>query len=162
MLEELRIVKGMAIFCVADLKAEFDSDVHMYDARLSGYGIVKSIWEYRDLCEVCDYDERWRFKDYGTQGHRSQALFLLEDEMSREDPGDELFDIYTVIPPPPLDRVVNEDPKFPDVPARLLHKDQWHKQYCAPLKIPEPVHLCEARAALYGLRCGQQRLQLLQ
>ena len=99
----------------------------MYDACLSGYGVVTSDAPLAEAEQLASIDERWRFKDFGHQDHRTQALFLYEKEMHQEPVGDVLADIATVLPAPRLDRVLCMDDSFPDFSARLLHQEKWHE-----------------------------------
>ncbi len=149
---ELRILRSLLIFAYADLRLQFCDTVLMYDASLSGYGVVSSQWTDADIRAVADYDERWRFRDYGRCDPRTKALFAFGEEMNNNVYVDPFYDIATVKPPPLIDRTVLVDSEFPEVPARLFRPERWKQVWCAPFRYPEPIRLCECRAALASVK----------
>ena len=78
---ELQTIRGLLVFAFADLRSPFSTTVTMTDACLSGYGVVESFWRKEDVESICQYDERWRFRDYASEDHREEALATYDREM---------------------------------------------------------------------------------
>ena len=154
LVSELRVVRGLMVFAVAEMRKPLSTDVYMTDACLSGYGVVRAKWDFTDVLEVARFDERWRFKEASELGgnYREDAL---EEERIYQDRimnANVFTDILSVREVEPRKRELHEDFKFPNVPARLLQADDWRGVWAVPLRFREAVHLCECRGVLACIR----------
>ncbi len=154
-LQELRTIKALLPFVYADLRLPVHDTVRMYDASLSGYGVVEATAGDGEIRSLFDRDESWRFQDesWAARNPRAAALDVYASVVeSKPDPWDFLFDVDTVLPVSDEERLLYEDFSFPNVPPLLLVENRWKKLWVSPLVFHESVHLCEARAALSGIK----------
>ncbi len=55
---ELRVLRGLLVFALSDLRVRPNPVVTMTDACLSGYGVGESTWDVSDVSRVAGRDER--------------------------------------------------------------------------------------------------------
>jgi hypothetical protein len=70
---ELAAFKGLMILVSAEWDWQWTSHVFSVDASLSGYGVVKALWDIEDVRTVGRVSERSRYKLGGTQA-RAHAM----------------------------------------------------------------------------------------
>ena len=135
-IDELRMIRGLLVFCFSNLRSTLSCRVTMTDACLSGYGVGESDWSFSDAKAVCSYDERWRFKEVlDGETHRQKALREHDEQLLAFASADVLTDVRTAggrterAP-----RQLQEDFSFPNVPSRLLRKEDWRGVWACPLK----------------------------
>ena len=152
--DEMRMIRGLLVFCFSNLRSALSCRVTMTDACLSGYGVGESDWSYSDAKAVSLYDERWRFKEVlDGETHRQKALREHDEQMLAFASADVFTDARTVRSHPVREpRQLQEDFSFPNVPSKLLQKEDWRGVWACPLRFAEPVHLCEARGVLSGVK----------
>ena len=163
---ELWIIRSLLVFANSQLRSPFHPTAYVYDACLSGYGVVAGDIPVRELKVGLRHDERWRFKEasLSSSSHRDRALaaasavaegpWLDHPDLSEGLPCDlqlrdsELLDPLSVLTFSESRVTLEPDLDFPDIDHRVLRSDRWRPVVAVPLRFVEPVHLCEARALL--------------
>jgi hypothetical protein len=137
------------VFVVSDWWWQWSTHVFSVDASLSGYGIVKSIWDLGDVREVGRTSERSRFRLGGVSA-RSAALnsagFVLNEfgKISKDQFG---YPIQMPVTLQDEDKwVLNSD--FPEVPARLLQDNLWQNVAADAWAFSDDILRLEARAVM--------------
>ncbi len=72
---ELQNIRALIPFAQSNLRRQVSTSAFLYDACLSGYGVMQCNLSHSESVGITDWDERWRFKasSAGTS-HRSRAL----------------------------------------------------------------------------------------
>ena len=118
---ELEAFCGLMILLVSPWWLPWNREVQPTDASESGWGIATSMWEAPDLQRVGRLLERARFKRTGGASAREAALASAGLERGEDGcwrPGAAFEDLDGL-----EDWAV--DPRYEEVPARLLAADRW-------------------------------------
>ena len=138
---ELWRVRALLPFISSNLRLPWNRHSYMFDACLSGYGVLCGELTLPEIREVGEWNERWRFKfrTDGPMAPRIKGLNVL----------DPLQDLRTARPSPHgatnPEALVHDD-EFPEVPAPVTDPAKWWWLWSAPFKFEEPIHIKEGRA----------------
>lgn len=147
---ELRAFAGLMIFLRSDWWRPWNDLVCCSDASTTGFGVCTSFWKREDVMSVGRVKERCRFKRSSSHSAREASLTsagFVRDSVTGQWRAGEI-DGTDYLEQSGWELVDN----FPEVPARLLHKDLWVPRLWGKWSFEESILILEARAAAKALR----------
>ena len=118
----------------------------MTDACLSGFAVGEGDLGSKEMKNICEWEERWRFKRRSGAELAPRARVLAR--------GAELFDVASVLPAVEGEILGEAElvEGFPDVPTSVLKHSRWHVLYAHRLRFAGPVHLKEGLGVLSAVK----------
>lgn len=134
--------------CSADLRKPWHDRMTASDASLSGIAVCSRDLPVHEIRDIARYKEAWRFK-VNDQVVNPRKSALLATDCHR----DPFSDPNTVKPM----AVEYEDPfvlnyEFPEIPSKVMDKDDWQFRFNVQMTIPEHITLLEGRGMLASVR----------
>ena len=129
---ELRMLRGLLPFAQSVLRLRTWSTILAYDACLVGYGVVSCNSSVTDAQEICQCDERWRFReeDFARRHLRECALAEFAEFVAFERVSSDICADVSI--------------SVENVSSPLLSQERWNNLYAGRFHHDERVHLLEA------------------
>ena len=148
--DELQAFPGALPLLSADWRLPWNGEVYSVDSSSFGYGVCTSGWPSERVADVARVSERSRFRRMrGGPSAREHAL-----KLSHADPFKEPLTAFSLMPDidGALDADWTVDTSCPEVHCDWMREELWDTVYSDRWHYPDPIHIKEARSAVWVLR----------